>query len=91
MYMAQCNRCLLHFRVLFIMKSQGNMFGVGGNTNFSICVGGNANFSTFRYQPVGIPKAKLWCWGSKPTRGPNANGFASQWNIDFTVMMIMRR
>ena len=27
------------------------------------------------------PNAKLWRWGSKPTPGPNANGFASQWNI----------
>ena len=25
--------------------------------------------------------AKLWHWGSKPTTGPNANGFALQWNI----------
>ena len=24
---------------------------------------------------------KVWHWGSKPTPGPNANGFASQWNI----------
>ena len=24
--------------------------------------------------------------GSKPTPGPNANGFASQWNIGFNVM-----
>ena len=24
---------------------------------------------------------KLWRWGSKLTPGPNANGFASQWNI----------
>ena len=23
-------------------------------------------------------------WGSKPTRGPNANDFASQWNIGLT-------
>ena len=23
---------------------------------------------------------KLWRWVSKPMRGPNANGFASQWN-----------
>ena len=44
-------------------------------------IGGNTNFSVFRYQHVGIPNAKLWHWGSKPMRGPNANGFASQWNI----------
>ena len=55
--------------------------GIGGNANFSVCVGGNANFSVFRYQHVGIPKAKLWRWGSKPMQGPNTNGFASQWNI----------
>ena len=28
--------------------------------------------------------AKVWRWGSKPTPGPNANGFASQWNIGFS-------
>ena len=55
--------------------------GMGGNTNFSIRVGGNAQFTVFRYQHVGIPNAKLWCWGSKATQGPNANGFAWQWNI----------
>ena len=38
-------------------------------------------FSVFKYQHVGIGDAKLWCWGSKPTPVPNANGFASQWNI----------
>ena len=27
--------------------------------------------------------AKVWRWGSKPTPGPNANGFVSQWNIGF--------
>ena len=29
--------------------------------------------------------AKVWLWGSKPTPGPNANGFASQWNIGFSL------
>ena len=59
------------------------VLGVGfvGNANFSVSVGGNANFSIFRYQHVGIFDAKFWRWGSKPTSGPNANGFASQWNI----------
>ena len=56
-----------------------------GNANFSVRVGGYANFSIFTYQHVGIPDAKLWHWGSKPTRGPNANGFASQWNIGLRV------
>ena len=55
--------------------------GMGGNANFSVRVGGNANCSVFRYQHVGIPKEKLWRWGSNPTRGSNANGFASPWNI----------
>ena len=55
--------------------------GIGGNANFSGCVGGNANFSVFRY-------AKLWRWGSKPTRGPNANGFALQWNIGYILLII---
>ena len=40
---------------------------VGVNANFRVGVGGNANFIVFRYQHVGIPNAKLWCWGSKPT------------------------
>ena len=48
-------------------------------------VGGSANFSVFRYQHVGLPNAKLWRSGSKPMRGPNANGFVSQWNIGFTL------
>ena len=48
-------------------------------------VGGNANVSVFRYRCVGIPNAKLWRWGSKPTAGANANGFASQWYIGFTI------
>ena len=42
-------------------------------------------FSIFRYQHVGIPKAKLWHWGSKPTPGRNANSFASLWNIGLKV------
>ena len=60
--------------------------GIGGNTNFSSCIGGSAYLSVFRYQLVGIANAKLWHWGSKPTQAPNANGFASQWNIGFSVM-----
>ena len=47
---------------------------------------GNANFSVFRYQHVGMGKAKLWRWGSKPTGGAYANGFALQWNIGFRLM-----
>ena len=54
----------------------------GGNANLMFRVGGNVNFSVFIYQHVGIPNAKL-CLGSKPLPGPNANGFASQWNIGF--------
>ena len=50
--------------------------GVGSNANFSVCAGGNANFSIFRYQH---PQNEIG--GSKPTRGPKANGFALQWNI----------
>ena len=58
--------------------------GVKGNANFSIRVGGNVNFGLFRYQHIGNPNAKLWRWGSKPTPGPDARYFASQWNIGFT-------
>ena len=47
--------------------------GIGGNTNFSVRIGGNANFSVVRYQHVGISKAKLWHWGSTPTRGDMLN------------------
>ena len=43
-------------------------------------------FCVFRYQHVGISNAKLWRWGSKPTPVPNANGFASQWNIGLNHM-----
>ena len=32
--------------------------------------------------------AKVWRWGSKPTPGPNANGFASQWNIGLSVFAL---
>ena len=60
-------------------------FCVGGTTNFMFRFGGNTNFSVFRYQHVGMPNTKLWCWGSKPMPGPNANGFASQWNIGFRI------
>ena len=56
-------------------------FCVGGNANFMFRVGDSANISVFRYQHVTIPNSKLWRWGSKPTPGPNANGFAPQWNI----------
>ena len=63
-------------------------FCVGGNSNFMFRVGGNANFSVFSYQHVGIPNAKLWRCGSKPTPGPNANGYASQWNIGFKVRVL---
>ena len=59
--------------------------GVGGNTSFSVPVGGHTNFSVFRYQHVGIPNTKLCRWGSKSMRGPNANGFASQWNISYNL------
>ena len=62
--------------------------GFGDNANFSIRVWGNANFSVFRYQHVGTPNAKMWCCGSKPTAGPNANGFASQWNIGVRGMVL---
>ena len=41
----------------------------------------------FRYQHVDIGKAKLCCWGSKPTPVPNANGFASQWNIGLSLIV----
>ena len=28
-------------------------------------------------------------WGSKPTPGPNANVFASQWNLGFTIVIVV--
>ena len=31
------------------------------------------------------PMQKLWRWGSKPTRGPRVNGFASQSNIGLSL------
>ena len=39
--------------------------------------------SVFRYQHVGKGTAKLWRLGSKPTPVPDANNFASQWNMGF--------
>ena len=60
------------------------MFCVGGYANFKFGVGVKANFHVFIYQHVGIGNEKLWRWGSKPTPVPNANGFASQWNIGLT-------
>ena len=64
--------------------------GVGGNTNFSVCIWGNTDFSVSRYQHVGIPNAKLWRWGSKPTQGPNANGFASQRNVGLILTHLVQ-
>ena len=58
-------------------------FCVRGNKNFRFDVRGKANFRIFRYQHVGIGNARLWHWVSRPTAGPNANGFASQRNIGF--------
>ena len=55
-------------------KKKGSRGGVA--LGVSVRVGGNANFSIFRYQHVGTPNAKLWCWESKPMGGPNMNGFA---------------
>ena len=64
-------------------------FCVGANANSRVGVGGNTNFSVFRYQHVGIGNAKSLRWGSKPTRGPNASAFASQWNIGLRVFLIL--
>ena len=64
-------------------------FRVGGNANFEIRVGDKANSRVFRYQHVGIGNAKLWRWGSKPMPVPNSNGFASQWNIGFTINFVV--
>ena len=60
--------------------------GVGGEANYRFGVG---CFRVFRYQHVmmlvsfALGDAKVWRWGSKPMPVPNANGFASQWNIGF--------
>ena len=32
---------------------------------------------------------KLWHWGSKSTPVPNTNGFASQWNIGLSVIILL--
>ena len=47
------------------------------------CVG---SMRLFRYQHVGIGNAKYSCWGSSPTRAPNASRFALQWNIGFIIL-----
>ena len=69
------------------MKSTRWGFALGVTQILCLALGvtRNANFSVFRYQHVGIPKVKLWLWGCKPTPGPNAKGFASQWNIGFRL------
>ena len=59
---------------------------VWGNANFKFGVGSNANISVFRNQHVGIPNVKLWHWGFKQMQGPNANGFALQWNIGLKII-----
>ena len=33
-----------------------------------------------------LSDTKVWPWGSNPTPGPNANGFASQWNIGLRIL-----
>ena len=62
-------------------------FRIRGNANFRIRVGGNANSSIFRYQHVGISKAKFRVGGlsqrKDPTQRPNANVFVLQLNIGF--------
>ena len=83
MYMANAKILHLGPNVTYILLI---CVGVWGNANFKIRVGGNANFSVFGYQHVGISKAILWHWGSKPTPGPNVNGLASQWNIGFRLV-----
>ena len=77
MYMANARNLRLAPNATYIPLT-----GIGGNAHFRFGVGG---FRIFRYQHVGIPKAKLWRWGCKPTPGPNAKGFASQWNIGLRI------
>ena len=45
-------------------------FCVGGNANFMFCVGGNAYLGVFRYQHVGIPKAKCGVGGLSQRQDP---------------------
>ena len=80
MYMA--NARIFHLLALGV--------GIGGNANFSIRFWGNAKFGIFKYQHVGIPNAKMSNWDSKPTRGPNANGFASQQNMGLKLHLSAR-
>ena len=37
------------------------------------------------FSDTGIPNVKTSQWGSKPTGGPSASGFALQWNIGYIV------
>ena len=59
-----------------------------GETQILGLASGKAKFCVFRYQHVGIPNAKLRRLGSKPMPGPNANGFASQWNKGFKGLFL---
>ena len=45
-------------------------FCIGGNTNFMFRIGGNANFNVFKYQHVGIAKAKLYVGGLSQREDP---------------------
>ena len=68
-------------------------FCVRGNANFMFLRRGKRKFYVlrrgkhiFRYQHVGISKAKFWRRGHCPTPTPDARYFASQWNRGFILL-----
>ena len=48
-----------------------------------------AFFDTNMLVSFALGDAKVWRWGSKPTPVPNANGFASQWNIGLNLPVFL--
>ena len=84
MYMPDARILRLEPNTTYIPRTRIRGFALGdANLKFAFRV---MQISiAFRYQHVGIGNAKLF---GHPTPVPNANGFASQWNIGFSFIII---
>ena len=74
----------------FAFGTQRNLYSIDlhlgftlGATNFTF---GIECFGDFRYQHVGIGNAKSSHRVCNPRQGPDASGFASQWNIGLKML-----
>ena len=79
----------------FCVRTQRNLYSTGLRLGFALGKTQLLGFSRVKREKFASPNAKdtnmlvffalgnanVWRWGSKPTPVPNANGFASQWNI----------